>query len=103
MTVKLLLHWDIKPGRDQEYFEFVVREWVPGIRKLGLQPTGAWFTVYSRDKDAPQIMTEGVAGDLDSMRDILSSDEWLTLHEKLQEFVQNYQQKIVHVTGGFQL
>ncbi len=103
MTVKLLLHWDIKPGRDQEYFEFVVREWVPGIQKLGLQPTGAWYTVYSRDKDAPQIMTEGVAGDLDSMRDILSSDEWQTLHERLQEFVQNYQQKIVHVTGGFQL
>jgi hypothetical protein len=103
MSVKLLMNWDIKPGRDQEYFEFVVREWVPGIQRLGLQTTGAWYTVYSRQKDAPQIMTEGVAKDLETMRGILTSDDWGGLHEKLQEYVQNYRQKIVHVTGGFQL
>jgi hypothetical protein len=103
MSVKLLMNWDIKPGRDQEYFEFVVREWVPGIQRLGLQTTGAWYTVYSRQKDAPQIMTEGVAKDLETMRGILTSDDWGGLHEKLQEYVQNYKQKIVHVTGGFQL
>jgi hypothetical protein len=103
MSVKLLMNWDIKPGRDQEYFEFVVREWVPGIQRLGLQTTGAWYTVYSREKDAPQIMTEGVAKDLETMRGILGSEDWGGLHEKLQEYVQNYKQKIVHVTGGFQL
>ena len=75
MSVKLLMNWDIKPGRDQEYFEFVVREWVPGIQRLGLQPTGAWYTVYSRDKEAPQMLTEGITKDLDSMRVILDSDE----------------------------
>lgn len=103
MSVKLLMNWDIKPGRDQEYFEFVVREWVPTIQRLGLQPTGAWYTVYSRSKDAPQIMTEALTEDLDSMRDLLDSTEWNELSDKLQEYVQNYQHKIVHVTGGFQL
>jgi hypothetical protein len=103
VSVKLLMNWDIKPGRDQEYFEFVVREWVPGIQRLGIQPTGAWYTVYSRSKEAPQMMTEGIARDLDTMRGILVSDEWQSLHTKLQEYVHNYQQKIVHVTGGFQL
>jgi hypothetical protein len=103
MTVKLLMNWDIKPGKDQEYFEFVVREWVPGIQKLGLQPTGAWYTVYSRSKDAPQILTEGVTKDLSTMRGILESHEWISLSEKLNDYVQNYKQKIVHVTGGFQL
>jgi hypothetical protein len=103
MSVKLMMHWDIKPGRDQDYFEFVVREWVPGIQRLGLQTTGAWYTVYSRTKDAPQIMTEGIAKDLETMRDILSSDDWQTLHQRLQEYVSNYKHKIVHVTGGFQL
>jgi len=103
MSVKLLMNWDIKPGRDQEYFEFVVREWVPGIQRLGLQPSGAWYTIYSRTKDAPQIMTEGIARDMDAMRDILDSSDWQSLYEKLQDYVQNYQQKIVHTTGGFQL
>lgn len=103
MTVKLLMNWDIKPGRDQEYFEFVVREWVPGVQKLGLQPTGAWYTVYSRDPETPQMMTEGIAKDLEAMRSILNNPNWANLHDQLTEFVHNYKHKIVHVTGGFQL
>lgn len=103
MSVKILMNWDIKPGRDQEYFEFVVREWVPSIQTLGLQTTGAWYTVYSREENAPQIVTEGIARDLPTMRDIIGSVEWNALQERLQEYVQNYQQKVVHVTGGFQL
>ncbi len=102
MSVKLLMNWDIKADRDQEYFEFVVREWVPGITKLGLKPTGAWFTIYSRSQ-AAQIMTEGIADDLPTMRRILASPEWTSLHERLMEFVSNYTQKVVHTTGGFQL
>jgi len=103
VSVKLLMNWDIKPGRDQEYFEFVVREWVPGIQKLGLQPTGAWYTVYSRSKEQSQMLTEGIAKDIDTMRVILGSEDWSSLQVKLQEYVHNYRQKIVHVTGGFQL
>jgi hypothetical protein len=103
MSVKLLMNWDIKQGKDQEYFEFVVREWVPGIQRLGVQPTGAWYTVYSRSKEAPQIMTEAVVKDLPTIRTILSSADWQMLYDKLQDFVENYQQKVVHVTGGFQI
>lgn len=102
MSVKLLMNWDIKADRDQEYFEFVVREWVPGITRLGLKPTGAWFTIYSRST-APQIMTEGIAEDLGTMRRILASPEWTSLHERLLEYVSNYTQKVVRTTGGFQL
>ena len=103
MSVKLLLNWDIRAGRDQEYFEFVVREWVPTIQRLGLRPTGAWYTIYSRDKSAPQIMTESLASDLPTMRSILATDDWKSLNDKLQEYVENYSRKIVPVTGNFQL
>lgn len=101
VTVKLLMNWDIKPERDQEYFEFVVREWVPGITRLGLQPSEAWFTVYG---EHPQIFTAGVADDLETMRGILRSADWNVLHEKLMEYVSNYTHKVVYVTnGGFQI
>lgn len=101
-NVKLLMHWDIKPEREQDYFEFVVREWVPGITRLGIEPTGAWYTAYSHDRQS-QIMTEGVAEDLDTMRRILKSKDWVRLHERLLEYVSNYKQKVVRVTGDFQL
>jgi len=101
-SVKLLMHWDIKPGKDQDYFEFVVREWVPGVTKLGLETTGAWYTVYSRDGNTPQILAEGIVDTLEDMKALLASDEWDELHDKLLEFVDNYNHKVVRVTGGFQ-
>ena len=98
--VKLLMTWDIQPGRDAEYFEFVVREFVPGITRLGLQPTEAWFTIYG---ECPQMLTGGITDNLASMQRILESSDWQDLHTKLLALVTNYQQKIVPHTGTLQL
>ena len=98
--MKLLLSWDIKPGRDQEYFEFMVREFAPGITKLGLTPTEAWFAVYG---DCPQILMEGITDDLETMRGMLTSNDWEALYDKLMTYEDNYQQKIVRATAGFQI
>ncbi|TVR21590.1 MAG: hypothetical protein EA396_07650 [Anaerolineaceae bacterium] len=103
MSVKLLMSWDIKESRDQDYFEFMVREWLPGVSKLGIQNMWAWYTVYCRDDNAPQIMAEAVAENLQTMQGILSSDDWEKLHGQLLEYVSNYNHKVVRVTGGFQL
>lgn len=104
MNVKMIMNWDIKPGRDQEYFEFTVREWIPGITDLGLKPSGAWYTAYSREEDAPQILTELVAKDFTTIQEILDTEEWQSLHDKMLEYVDNYEQKIVRIrNGGFQL
>ncbi len=94
-----MLTWDIKPGQDQQYFEFVVREWVPGITRMGLQPREAWYAVYG---DCPQITTAIVNEDLDQMREILDSDDWAKLHERLLEYVTNYNQRILRSAPGFQ-
>jgi hypothetical protein len=100
MMVKLLMSWDIQDGRDAEYFEFVVREWVPGITRLGLQPTEAWFTLYG---DCPQVLTGGIAEDLQAMQAIIGSDEWEDLQDSLLEYVTNYRHKIVRATGTLQI
>jgi hypothetical protein len=100
MAVKLLMTWDILPGKEQEYFEFVVRELVPGMQRLGIQPTEAWLTTFG---ERPQILTGGVTEDLKSMRGALSTDEWRTLRERLSEFVSNFQLRVVRATGGFQM
>lgn len=102
MTVKLIMHWDIKEDRDQDYFEFVVREFVPAITRLGLRPTGAWYSLYSRDTSKPRMMSEAEADNLDAIRNILSSQEWRVLHEKLLEYVENYSRKVVNTNGDFQ-
>ena len=100
MAIKLLMSWDIKPGREQEYFEFVVREWVPGLQRIGLEPTDAWYTMYG---NSPQILAGGTTKNLKDMRKILDSEEWQTLKDQLLAFVDNYEQKVVKARGGFQM
>jgi hypothetical protein len=78
MSVKLLMYWDIKSGRDQDYYQFLIREWAPGITRLGVEASGAWWTIYSRNP-APQIMAEAIAEDLPAMKEVLNSPDWKQL------------------------
>ena len=73
MAVKLILTWDILPGREQDYFEFVVRDFIPGLQRLGMQPSDAWFTMYG---DQPQIMAAAQMSNIDALNNILDSTEW---------------------------
>ncbi len=99
MAVKLILTWDISPERDQEYFEFVVREFIPGVQRLGFELSDAWATVYGSQ---PQIMVGAVLPSMTKARQIMRSNEWKSLNNQLKEYVQNYNQKIITKRGGFQ-
>lgn len=98
--VKLLMGWNIVPGRESEYFDFIVQEFEPGLARMGLQTTDVWYTTYG---DWPQIVTGSVADDLDTMRQALLSDKWLRLKRQLLRFVTDYQQKVIPANGGYQL
>ena len=97
--VKLLMTWDISADREQDYFEFVLGEFVPGIQRLGLQPSDAWATVYG---EYPQILVSVLATSLGAARQAVNSTGWRDLHDKLFAFVRNYTFKIVTARGGFQ-
>jgi hypothetical protein len=97
---KLLLSWDILPGREQEYFEFVVREFIPGIQALGLEPSDAWLTIYG---DHPQILTGVQIKNLNSLNAVMASQEWDQMVTKLLDYVDNLQIKTVKVKPGFQM
>ncbi len=98
--VKLLMSWDIKPGAESDYFEFIVREYAPGIMKLGIQPTESWYTVFGQ---GPQILIGGVAEDLVTLQGIMKSSDWKELQQKLFNYVSNFNSKIVRAKGRFQM
>ena len=100
MAVKLLLTWDILPGREQEYFEFVVRDFIPGVQGLGMEPSDAWFTMYGNQ---PQILAAVQASSINSLQRVLSSEEWNGLTQRLLDYVENFDYKVVQARGGFQL
>jgi hypothetical protein len=92
--------WDITPGREQEYFEFVVREFIPQVQQLGMELKDAWLTMYG---DQPQIMASAQMADLPAMQGILDSKEWQGLVNRLLDYVENYSYKIVPAKSGFQM
>jgi len=100
VSVKLLMTWDILPGREQEYFEFVVREFIPELQQLGLEPTDAWVTVYGGQ---PQILTSAEVRTNESLVNILISSGWDSLLGKLSDYVENLEFKTVHSKPGFQM
>lgn len=99
MAVKLIMKWDILADHEQEYFEFIVREFIPGVQQLGFDLTDAWATVFGHET---QIMIGALLPELEDARKLLFSPEWQSLHNKLRDFVTNYSQKIVKARGGFQ-
>ena len=99
MPVKLLMTWDISPEHEQEYFEFVIGEFLPGIQRLGLEPIEAWATIYG---EYPQIMVAMLAPDLPGAQQVINSVEWTGLRDRLFEYVKNYSYKVVPNKGGFQ-
>jgi hypothetical protein len=100
VAVKLLMTWDIRAGREQDYFEFVVREFIPGVQRMGLEPSDAWFTMYG---NCPQILAGVVSSNRGRLEDVLHSEEWEKLTSRLMDYVENFVYKIVPARNGFQL
>ena len=100
MATKLLMRWDLRPETESEYFEFLVHEFIPGLNKLGISDIQVWYTQYG---DCEQKLASGIANTKERMEDALNSPTWDQLNDKLQEFVDNFSQKVIPATGGFQI
>lgn len=99
MPGKLIMTWDINPEHEQEYFEFVVREFLPQVQKLGFQLSDAWVTVYGQQ---PQIMVGAILPTKNQILHIIDSKQWDSLINSLLDYVTNFESKVVPATGGFQ-
>lgn len=99
MPGKLIMTWDINPEHEQEYFEFVVREFLPQVQKLGFQLSDAWVTVYG---EQPQIMVGATLPTISQIRQVMSTEKWTSLITRLMDFVTGFESKIVPSSGGFQ-
>ena len=95
------MQWDIKMGREQDFSEFVVREFAPKLMQLGIEPNEVLYTMYGA---GPQMLTIGAVDSREKLTHILGSSGWHELQDKLLNYVTNYHQKAVPDNGrNFQL
>lgn len=99
MAGKLIMTWDITPEKEQEYFEFVVREFLPDVQKFGFTLSDAWVTVYG---NRPQILVGAVMPSVKKVEQAIASEKWQEMINTLLGFVSNFHTKIVRSKGNFQ-
>jgi hypothetical protein len=97
--VKLLLTFDPIPEHREEYFKYVLGEFVPALEQLGLSFCEAWHTAYG---EYPLRLTGFLAEDRETLLEILTSETFLDLESRLQDYVLNYHRKIVPQNRRFQ-
>lgn len=101
MPVKLLMRWNVRSEvEDSEYYEFLVHEFIPGLSKLGIDEIQVWATAFG---DCEQKLVSGITQSADKMSTALHSDAWLNLTAKLEGYVDDFSQKMIPATKGFQL
>ena len=100
MKLKLIMTWNILPNHEQEYFDFLVRKFVPNMNRLGFELNDAWATVYG---DRPQVMVTALLPGEAKAEERMNSREWHDLLEKLQEYVLDFEDKLVPARNEFQL
>ncbi|MGD8633076.1 MAG: hypothetical protein PVF85_05850 [Anaerolineales bacterium] len=96
---KLLLTYDPVPERREAYFQYVLGEFVPALEQMGLSLCEAWHTAYG---SYPLRLSGFITIDETDIEEILASEDFIELEERLQEFVVNYNRRVVHYSNSFQ-
>jgi hypothetical protein len=98
--VKLLMTWNIRPGKEEVYLQFITQEFPESMLKANLQPTDAWYTVYG---DWPEVMMGFMAEDLEALKKFLTSKAWAEIKTKLMVYIKDYRHKVLYLERGFQI
>jgi hypothetical protein len=96
---KLLLTYDPIPERREAYFQYVLGEFVPALEQMGLSLCEAWHTAYG---SYPLRLNGFIAMDETDIEEILASEDFIELEERLQKFVENYKRRVVYFSRNFQ-
>ena len=92
--------WDILEGIDSVYSDFIVHEFIPRSKRLGLIGMQFWYTSFGQ---CEQIQASGKTPTVDQMKIILASEEWSNLVKRLDDYVTEFNMKVVRAADGFQL
>ena len=84
--------WDIRPGREQDYSEFINERLAPGLVEIGLPPSDVFYTAYGQ---VPQIMAVLDVPDQDTLQKAMRSQQWAELKRDLLQLIENYQERVL--------
>lgn len=89
---KVMISYNMQPGKEQECQDTLANKVAPGLARLGFRFSDVWFTIYG---NSPQILGGGVVKDMDEARRIFLSDAWSELKAQMERVTNDLQVKLV--------
>jgi hypothetical protein len=94
-------YFNIIPGREKEYAEFVLKDHLPTMEKLGIKMTGGWRVVVG---SGPTIVAEGTATSIVEIAKAIETPEFNRITKRLtSNYVTDYSSRILAPTGRIEL
>ena len=89
-------HWDIIPGKEEEYTQFAINHYIPTMKKIGITPVGGFHVVVG---EGPRIISVGAVDSLQKLQEALETEEYERVTAQIQRYVFNYFSRILKPTG----
>ncbi len=94
-------YFNILPGTEKSYRQFLEAEFIPGMEKLGITITNIWKVVIG---SGPFILVEGTSRTIEEIAKAIDTDEYRTLTRTLKsKYVMDYQSRILAPTRRVEL
>lgn len=91
-THRLMLIYDIKQQLQNEYYEYILRDFIPNLQRMNVYMLYAWQVI---SENHPERQIEFVCESGGIMKDVISSEAYHQAEEKLKEYTTNFRRKIV--------
>lgn len=97
---KLILTYELIPDNIESYYQFVLGGYIPLLQQLGLEMIEAWTTSWG---EGPGRHIVFASRDRDTIDKLIEDERWFALNDKLEEFVTDFEYKVIPYRVGFQL
>lgn len=96
---KLLIIYDVQNDKHDMYYRYILGEFVPALRELGLHMLSAWHVTYG---NYPARQIEFICENQEVLKAALKSTRFESLERRLQSYTNRYSRKLVRFQERFQ-
>lgn len=90
--LKILISYDMQPGKERECQDYLVNKLAPGLAKLGFRISEVLYTMWG---ESPQILSGGVVENLEQAQKIFQSNSWEKLSDGMEALTENFKVRVV--------
>ena len=92
--IKVLISYDMLPGKEQECQEYFVNKFAPGLAKMGFRISDVLYTMWG---DEPQILSGGVVEGIETAQKIFLSNPWTKLVDGNEPLTENFRVRFIEM------